>query len=73
SFASQDESQEGTSSIKREGEAHHTTNTKVPENSRIPPSPPQNSPKSMLKPSKLLVLALAADALNPHMKAVENT
>ncbi|MED6114093.1 hypothetical protein PIB30_076987 [Stylosanthes scabra] len=35
----------------------------------IPPSPPPNSPKSVLKSSKLLVLALAADALNPHFKA----
>ncbi|MED6224701.1 hypothetical protein PIB30_086551 [Stylosanthes scabra] len=39
----------------------------------IPPSPPPNSPKSVLKPSKLLLLALATDALNPHLKEVENT
>ncbi|MED6210827.1 hypothetical protein PIB30_067802 [Stylosanthes scabra] len=46
---------------------------KSPRLAGIPPSPPPNSPKSVLKSSKLLVLALAVDALNPHLKAVENT
>ncbi|MED6140621.1 hypothetical protein PIB30_095014 [Stylosanthes scabra] len=45
---------------------------KSPRLAGLPPSLPPTSPKSVLRPNKLLVLAIAVDAVRIHSKARES-
>ncbi|MED6115367.1 hypothetical protein PIB30_089759 [Stylosanthes scabra] len=46
---------------------------KSPRLAGLPPSLPPTSPKSVLRPNKLLVLAIAVDAVGIHSKARESS
>ncbi|MED6189676.1 hypothetical protein PIB30_098387 [Stylosanthes scabra] len=63
------DAQKAVNGSKGEGEARHTTHSKISAIGGVTPSLPPTSPKSMLRPNKILVLAIAADEVRIHSKA----
>ncbi|MED6113154.1 hypothetical protein PIB30_068201 [Stylosanthes scabra] len=63
---------QGVNGRKGEGEARHTTHPKISAIGGVTPSLPPTSPKSMLRPNKILALAIAANAVRIHSKARES-
>ncbi|MED6212731.1 hypothetical protein PIB30_086414 [Stylosanthes scabra] len=66
------DAQKGVNGCKGEGEACHTTHPEISAIGGVTPSLAPSSPKSMLRPNKILVLAIAADAVRIHSKARES-